>query len=173
MYRLLSRILPRSVRNNYASLLRYNDILVEPERFIGFLFFIGFGLSILLALYTSAIFNVSFWSSITAYFIALEVAFYSYFLLRADAKGRFVEFVLPDALQLMASNLRAGFTTDRALLLAARTEFGIFQTELNRLGKELTVGKDMGTALLDMSKRIKSDKLEDGFFDSFRDKIRR
>jgi archaellum biogenesis protein FlaJ (TadC family) len=59
----------------------------------------------------------------------------------------------------MASNLRAGLTTDKALLLAARPEFGPFQEEINRIGKEITMGKDVGKALLDITERIKSDRL--------------
>lgn len=81
-------------------------------------------------------------------------------LLRADAKAKFVESVLPDVLQLMASNLRAGLTTDKALLLAARPEFGPFQQEINQVGKEITMGKEIDEVLEDMARKTRSEKLD-------------
>ena len=79
--------------------------------------------------------------------------------LRVDAKAKFVEEVLPDALRLMASNLHAGLTIDKALLLAARPEFGPLQEEIMYMGKEVTVGKDFVEALYGITKHIRSDKL--------------
>ena len=60
----------------------------------------------------------------------------------------------------MASNLKAGLTTEKALLLAARPEFGPLKDELNKVGKEITMGKDIAEVLLGMTKRIKSEVLE-------------
>ena len=60
----------------------------------------------------------------------------------------------------MASNLKSGLTVDRALLMSARPEFGPFEEELNIVGKEITIGKELDVALTNMTKRIKSDKLE-------------
>ena len=60
----------------------------------------------------------------------------------------------------MSSNLRAGFTVDRALLLSAREEFGLFKDEINTVGKEITMGKDLIISLLNMTERIKSRKLK-------------
>ena len=92
-------------------------------------------------------------------FLLFEVLVYFWLLLRADAKAKFVEDILPDVLQLMASNLRAGLTTDKALLLSARPEFGPFQDEINNVGKEITMGREIGEALSGMSKQIRSEKL--------------
>ena len=60
----------------------------------------------------------------------------------------------------MASNLRAGLTTEKALFSSARKEFGILQQELSRIGKEVATGKELGIALKGITKRIRSDKLE-------------
>ena len=50
-----------------------------------------------------------------------------------------MELAFPDFISLMASNLRAGMTIDRALVLSARKEFDPLDKEI------LQVGKDMGS----------------------------
>lgn len=70
-----------------------------------------------------------------------------------------IESVFPDFLQLMASNLRAGMTIDKALLLSSRKEFAPLDEEILILGKDLVTGKEMSYALNEMAKRIGSEKL--------------
>jgi len=79
--------------------------------------------------------------------------------LRESEKIKKMEAAFPDFLQLMSSNLRAGITVDRSLLLSARKEFAPLDKEITRLGKDLVTGKKIEEALQDMSKRIKSEKI--------------
>jgi Flp pilus assembly protein TadB len=78
--------------------------------------------------------------------------------IKVDSKAKQVEQVLPDALQIMSANLKAGLTVDQALLASAKPEFGIFEKEMNRIGKEITTGKEIEFALQDSTKRIRSEK---------------
>lgn len=71
-----------------------------------------------------------------------------------------IEIVFPDFIELMASNLRAGMTIDRALLLSARKEFAPLDREIITLGKDLVTGKEIGFALKDMADRIGSEKIK-------------
>jgi flagellar protein FlaJ len=158
MYRYLSRFYPTKLRSKYITLLRYSDIKINPDRFIGFVFSFDFLLSLALSFYTPILLSVSPFILFVGYFVLIQVMVYFFLLLKADAKGKFVEDILPDVLQLMASNLRAGFTTDKALLLAARPEFGPFQNEITQVGKEITMGRDIGKSLIGMTKRIKSER---------------
>ena len=84
-------------------------------------------------------------------------------ILIADSRAAEIEKVLPDALQLMAANVRAGMTVDRAIWLAARPEFGVFEEELRRAGAKTVGGKSMKVALMEMTGRVKSDLLEKTF----------
>ena len=79
--------------------------------------------------------------------------------LEESAKMRNMENVFPDFLQLMASNLRAGMTISKAMLLSSREEFAPLDKEILRVGKDITTGKEIETALIDMSERIKSKKI--------------
>lgn len=79
--------------------------------------------------------------------------------LKHSSRIRKMEEIFPDFLQLMSSNLRAGMTTDKALLLSARKEFAPLDSEIIRLGKSLVTGAKIEDALIEMGKRIKSDRI--------------
>lgn len=160
MYRLFAKLYPYKLKKNYERLLKYANIKSEPSKFLGFILFFGIGLALFLAFDIAALFKTTLWLTFLICFLIIEFLFYFYLLMHADIKARLVEDSLPDALQLMSSNLRAGLTTDRALLLSARPEFGPLQEEINLVGKEITIGKQIDQALINMSSRIKSEKLE-------------
>lgn len=164
MYRLISRFVPRRLVKNYGALLRYSNIKINPESFVGFVVSTGFLFALASSFFVSLKFEFSLLLVFLIIFASFEILFYMWLVLKADKKSKFVETVLPDVLQLMSSNLRAGMTTDRALLLSAREEFGAFAVELNRLGKEISTGKEIDVALLDLASRIKSEKLEKTVF---------
>src|SRR3989344_2730371 len=71
-----------------------------------------------------------------------------------------MEDVFPDFVALMASNLRAGMTVDRALLMSSRKEFAPLDKEIFALGKDIITGKEIGKAMLDMAVRIGSSEIK-------------
>lgn len=70
-----------------------------------------------------------------------------------------MEEVFPDFISLMASNLRAGMTVDRALLLSSRKEFAPLDKEILQLGKDILTAKEITLALREMGKRIGSEEI--------------
>ena len=84
-------------------------------------------------------------------------------ILIADARAAEIEKVLPDALQLMSANVRAGMTVDRAIWLSARPEFGVLEEELKRAGTKTVGGETIKDALMEIASRVKSDLLEKTF----------
>ncbi len=159
MSRLVARFYPNKVRLAYKQLLLYCNIGVPLETYLTrvliFTFFGSIVVSLLIALFTKLSFFILFFIT----FLLSQMVVYSWLSLTADSRAKFIEDLLPDLLQLMASNLRAGHTLDRALILAARPEFGTFQEEINRAGKDVATGTDFNDAIIKMSRRIKSDKL--------------
>lgn len=159
MYKLFSKIYPHFFREKIKKLLAYSDVQIREDEFTGYMFFSSLGIallvSVLLYLFTTLRFELLIFLAI---FIVAQVAFYMLIVFRADKKAKFVETILPDCLQLTASNLRAGFTTERAFLLSARPEFGSFSDELTLLGKKIASGKTIESAMLDITQRIKSEK---------------
>ena len=162
MYEFAYSMLPKSIRQRYTSLLRFTDIKVQHSKLTGFIFLFGFGLAFAMSFSLSVLFSLGpqiFFLSFAVSYVLSELLVYMWLSLYADSKGRFVENILPDALQLMSMNIRAGMTTDRALMLAARPEFGPLQTELSRSGKRILSGMDVRESLLEIPKNIKSDTL--------------
>ena len=100
-------------------------------------------------------------SIILAFAIPAAVFIYFYFLkqLRRYRRTKKMEEVFPDFLQLMSSNLRAGITIDRSMLLSIREEFDPLDKEIQKTGREIATGKSMEIALLNMAKRIGSEKI--------------
>ena len=159
LYRLISSLYPKKIREKYFDLLVYSGIKIKKEKFIGFLVIFGFLFSLAFAFLVGLFFKSSVLISFLLSFLTFQAMVYFWILLSADSKAKFVENILPDVLQLMASNLRSGLTTDKAFLLSARPEFGPFQDEINKVGKEITLGKGIDEALFDLGKKIKSEKL--------------
>lgn len=159
-YKIISILYPRRIKKKIVDLLVYSSIKTEPNRFLGFMLLFNFLLGIMTGVYLGLFFKLKFFIVFPLTFVLFCIIELAYINLNADKKAVFIEGVLPDALQLMASNLRAGITVDRALLLSVRSEFGPLNDEINLVGKKVTAGTDIVKALREMTERIKSKKLE-------------
>lgn len=159
VYQLMGKLMPQALVKRYKELLNYAHIEVDEYKFLGFIMLGVLGVALVIALDLAALFDFPLFLTFFLSFFVMHIAIYLWLLLKADAKALFVERSLPDALQLMASNLKAGLTVDKALFLSSRPEFGPLKDELDKVGKEVTVGKRLPDALIGMTKRIKSEKL--------------
>lgn len=160
IYTKVAKLFPRKIRQRFSQSLVYAGINLEPMRFLGFVLAFGLIFSIISGYILNSLKILPFLLGVIASFIIVEVAFYLRITLSVDSKAKFVESVLPDALQLMSSNIRAGLTTDKALLLAARPEFGPLADEIKRIGRETMTSGDLTTSLMKTTKRIKSENLK-------------
>lgn len=79
--------------------------------------------------------------------------------IRKSAEIKKMEEVFPDFIELMSSNLRAGTTIEKALLMSSRKEFAPLDVEISLLGKDIVTGKEITLALSQMAARIKSGKI--------------
>ncbi len=97
--------------------------------------------------------------SIAAFFLLVEF----YFIIRKRLKRatdvKKMEDSFPDFIELMSSNLRAGMTIDKALILSSRKEFAPLDKEILALGKDIITGREVSRALKDMADRIGSEKI--------------
>lgn len=166
MYEFLSRLYPKGIRESIFTQLEYFSLRTRKEFIVGSILFFSFGFTLSFAFQFSGnifpamapvmalilVFLVSF--------ITLQVVVYTIINIVITNRGRFVETILPDVLQLIAANLRAGMTIDRALMSSNRIEFGYFNEQFAMVGKEITTGTEIGDALMHMTKRIKSIKFK-------------
>lgn len=158
IYRIVYRIVPQAYRNWVMQYLKYADFSIEPERYLGFSIlysmFLAFDISIIFFVLKFPMFIV--FASWAVVFFLFQAFLLSILILVASARSKAVEEILPDALQLMAANIRSGLTPDKSLLLAARPEFGPLEVEIKRVAKRTISGEPLEESLKGMTDRIDS-----------------
>jgi len=76
--------------------------------------------------------------------------------IKAEKRKKKMENVLADALRLTSANIKAGNTTEKALMLSARDEFGPLAEEFRHTAMEVYAGEPINKSLKNMEKRVKS-----------------
>jgi len=160
MYERISRIVPRTVIEAFEKELVYSGIRLEVKNFVGFLVTLSFAIAIALGFALSSFFQLNFFIGFIAGFIFISGGFYYLLNQASESKGKFVEKILPDALQLIASNMKSGVTTEKALLVSARPEFGALAIELKEASKKMMAGERTEVALTEMTEKIRSKTVE-------------
>lgn len=120
----------------YLVLLLIGLVIVQPSPVIGLVVFLGFSPGAMLL---------------------------PYFLFRvlADRRRKTIEKVLPDALLLMSANIESGLTVDKALLLAARDEFGPLADDVRRTAMKMFGGTPVTEALSELADETNSELFEE------------
>jgi Flp pilus assembly protein TadB len=156
---------PKKYKESLKKQMVYAGIQDEiADKFIGFSFFFSIFLGLVVAfdLYLVGMGLNGILLGVAAGGLAL-IIIQVVIILIADSRAEEIERVLPDVLQLMAANVRAGMTVDRAIWLSARPEFGVFEEELRRAGAKTVGGKTLKVALTEMTSRVNSDLLDKTF----------
>ncbi|MBU0636367.1 type II secretion system F family protein [Candidatus Micrarchaeota archaeon] len=156
MYQRIAAIVPKGFGDKITKSLNYLGITIDEKKFLGFLLAFGFAISIGIAVNLWLLFDLHFLFGFFGTFVLFVGGIYMWLNMAAEAKGQKVEIMLPDALQLIASNIKSGLTTERALFVSARPEFGPLEKELKHASREILAGEGMERALINMSSRVKS-----------------
>jgi len=157
------KLVSRSVANFFSRELKLSGIRMALNRFLalailgGFAIFIVVPFSVLLLLKQSLGISV-----LTAFVLTTiyEAMIYVILEFKIEQRKTFVESVLPDYLQLTAANVRSGIALDKALVLAARPEFGYFSEDVKEITKELYAGVPLQGTLANLAKRYRSPQLQ-------------
>ena len=160
MYQRIAALLPKGFVEWVKGELDFVGVRVDEKRFAGFLISFGIALSFAVALNLHVFLDLHLAIGFFGVFALFVGGILFWLNSVAENKGRFVERVLPDALQLIASNIKAGMTTERALMVSARPEFGPLSEELKNASKNVLAGEPLETALTAIPKKIKSEVLE-------------
>jgi len=156
IYRRISAFLPKRFLSWLAKEIEFSGVSIEEKSFAGFLVIFSIAVSFSSALVVYSLANISFPLVFVAALI-LSIGGLLFWLNQvAESKGKFVEKILPDVLQLIASNIKAGLTTERSLFVSARPEFGPLTIELKNASKRIIAGERIERALLGIPKKIKS-----------------
>ena len=162
MYITFSKMLPKAFMKKVEKYKIYSNMKINPEVWSGFIFFFSLLLSIFSVLIISLLYpqsNLIYSVLFVSFFFLFFFSFYFFLAYSVKQRTKEIEKNLPDALQLIAANIRAGLTPDKALFLSARPEFGVLSEEIMFIGEETLAGKPVDKALVDFSKRVDSDVL--------------
>jgi len=159
-YERITSLLPGFIKEPILKELSYMRLTVDEKRFIGFLFSFSLALSFAIALNLYLFLYVPFLPAFLILFFLSVGVVYAWIYFSVEAKAKYAEKVLPDALQAIASNLGAGFTLDKALYYSARKELGILAEEFKATSRKIAAGTPVHKALLDIPKHIKSEVIE-------------
>ncbi|MEM7821526.1 MAG: type II secretion system F family protein [Candidatus Aenigmatarchaeota archaeon] len=157
MYRRIRWAYPKWYVKWIEKNIVYAGMEIKVERFItlSFLYSLSFSFFIfsVLLLFNHLIIALI---SLPILFILFQLIFDLIVIFIGDNRGGFAELVLPDALQLMSANIKSGLTPDKALLFAARPEFGILEKEIKLAASKAVAGEPIEDALIELGSRIKS-----------------
>jgi len=155
-YRFVRAVLPKKYFEWLRKNLIYASIIISEEKFasLALAYSISFSFLIFVILLLTGFSHYWYFSLISMPLIFLLP--HLFLILIGDKNAEFVESILPDALQLMAANIRSGLTPDKALLFSARPEFGILEREIRLAASKAIAGESLEDALLSIGERIKS-----------------
>ncbi len=89
-----------------------------------------------------------------------EVMIYATLEFKIEQRKTFVDNLLPDYLQLAGANVRSGIALDKAMVLAARPEFGYFSDDVKEMNKELYGGLTLQQSMTNLGKKYRSTQLQ-------------
>ncbi|PIN68830.1 hypothetical protein COV93_07980 [Candidatus Woesearchaeota archaeon CG11_big_fil_rev_8_21_14_0_20_43_8] len=179
LYTSAARIIPRRHREKIAQMLMYSGERQNADYVIGSAAVLGL-LVMLIFILAMSVFHVrlpvgdglmdqqaktvtlsvGIWSISFIFFILVQFMLYLSIYFKVEDRRERTEKVLPDILQLVAANVKAGMTPVQALRSSARKEFGPISEEIN-----IAVAKSIGSgsfndALLNITQRIQSPSLD-------------
>jgi hypothetical protein len=159
-YQRIGTIIPPFIVKAFKKEMGYIGWEAQELSVVGFIFIFGTILSIAIAANLQIFLALPIIATFPLILLGFSGGIYYWLNTVAETRGKFVDKILPDVLQLISSNMKSGLTTERALLASARPEFGIFSEELKLASGKVMAGERIETALTDITTRIKSPLLE-------------
>ncbi len=143
----------------WSDLLAYNGKDIEPKKFVFYLLICSFAVGGGAAVFVAHLEGIYIPMVMLAVFLISQAIVYMYYLLGAAARASKAEEVLPDFLSLMASNIKAGLTPDKAFIISARPEFGPLAKAVDDASKHSITGMPLEEVMMQMNIRINSEVL--------------
>jgi len=145
-------------RKFWSDLMVYNGIESDAKKLSMALLICSLGLGIAMSLaYTKS--PIASGALFLLGMAMVQGGAFTYYSLGANSRASKVEEVLPDFLELMASNIRSGLTPDKSLLVAARPEFGPLADAVTKAGTNSITGMPLDQVMLGIGETIRSDVL--------------
>lgn len=162
-YLSIAKVFPQRYKQYLKQLSIYAGEHIDVDSYLGSTMLIGllvFAAILLSPFALSQKFGWQYFVFSAIAFALIQLAAYLKIYFKAEERTKRAEEVLPDVLQFLASNVRAGMTPYKALKLASKKEFGPLQEEMKYVTSRALGTESFSEILLEMSKRIKSEILQ-------------
>ncbi len=159
----VSRIIPRDYLKNMQQLLVYAGMEQDSKKYLGTFILFGMLAAIIIFLVPKSLhgqFKTSFTLAAIGFFILTQIIAYMIVYFKAEERTRAVEEALPDAFQMIASNLRSGMTPFKALKLSTHKGLGPLEKEIEYATSMALGTESFSETLLRISDNIQSDLLD-------------
>ncbi len=153
---MIYMLFPKRYRNKIDSMIMLSGMETTAGAYINKSLVVSAVIAVAVAFFVQPY----FWLVLGGVFAGVFLFMNAWLILAIDKRRNFVESILPDALELMAANIKAGFIPSKALLLSARSEFGPLSDAIKKCGKDIMTGKTLASSMARISRYIKSDILE-------------
>ena len=157
------KLISRRVANLLTQELKLAGVKMDTSHFLRIVLVVGFAIflvsPVLIIIFTGINAGYAAIGGIVAA-VLFEVFVYAFLEFKIEGRKSFVETVLPDYLQLASANVRSGIALDKAMVLAARPEFGYFSEDLKAMNRELYGGVTLQEALTGLGKQYRSLQLQ-------------
>jgi len=162
LHKKLGAFFPFSIRDWLKQEFTYAGLVRSPEEILGATLIYAILLPIVISLILSVM-GVEARAIILGgglAFLVVWIILAIVVILLVERRTTSIEEILPDLLSMVAQNMVAGMTPYNSLWVAARPEFGPLAEEIQEVAKDTLAGAPLGSALTDMTKRVKSNKLD-------------
>lgn len=159
IYQKLSSLFPKKAVNQTAELIVQGGFdEINARTYLGFTLFFSFALGMMVFIIANLVLAQTFLPLLIAAALVFVASGSFYVLLISTAINRAheIEKVLPDALMIISSNIRAGMTLENAIWSSARPEFGPFKDEIKKISADSFGGVTLKETLEKSTKRVRS-----------------
>jgi pilus assembly protein TadC len=158
----ITGLFPKNYINTIKDLILYGGIKKNAFFYISRVFIASIFISLIFLILGFSLSYNKLLIILGSIIIIILFQFMLYILLyfKAESRKNEIEKALPDALQLIASNLQAGLTPFEAIKVAGRKEFGALATEFNIATSKAMGINDFGKELMKISERVDSNMLK-------------
>jgi len=163
---------PKKIRPHLRKYLLKADIFPVPYKFFGALFYLTAFITAIIYVFfiypfltqyspfILLIFSFLLWFITQLFFAALFIILvYFYLDLKIYYRTKNLEIMLPDFLQVVASNLKGGMSFENSLWSAIKPRFALLANEMAEVSKKVMTGYDVHKALVELSEKYNSTML--------------
>ncbi|MCX6777367.1 MAG: type II secretion system F family protein [Candidatus Micrarchaeota archaeon] len=161
LFVLVSLAFPKRIVDLVRELLVQSDFDMNVREYLGVSAVMAFAVGLIM-FFISATFVGNILGFLVSIFamLVIEAVFFVFLYITADNRAKKIEEVLPDALFMISANIRAGMTTENAIMVSAKPEFGPLEEEIRRMSTKTFSGVSLNEALTEMANRVRSNTLK-------------